>query len=91
MKLQPLRDAPGFARLKCFVKRAELVGVEVVQYQPDHLDIRVGLVHQPPHLVGWWAKSTAVRRPVTATCLQPPFGSQIMNRFRVPFRWYSVS
>ena len=29
------------------------------------------------------AKSTAVRRPVTSTCLHPPFGSQNMNRFRV--------
>ena len=77
MKLEAFSDAPSFARLKCFVERAELVGVEVVQYQPDHLGIRVGLVHQPPHL-----KSTAVRRSVTATCLHPPFG--IMNRFRVP-------
>ena len=51
MKLEALGDAPSFARLKCFVERAELVGVEVVQYQPDHLGIRVGLVHQPPHLV----------------------------------------
>ena len=25
----------------------------------------------------WCAKSTAVRRSVTATCLHPPFGSQI--------------
>ena len=33
-----------------FVERAGLVGVEVVQYQPDHLGIRVCLVHQPPHL-----------------------------------------
>ena len=35
MKLEALGDAPSFARLKCFVERAELVGVEVVQYQPD--------------------------------------------------------
>ena len=46
MKLEALGDAPSFARLKCFVERAELVGVEVVQYQPDHLGIRVGLLHQ---------------------------------------------
>ena len=88
MKLEALGDAPSFARLKCFVERAELVGVEVVQYQPDHLGIRVGLVTS--HRI-WCAKSTAVRRSVTSTCLHPPFGSQIMNRFRVPFRWYSVS
>ncbi len=29
MKLEALGDAPSFARLKCFVERAELVGVEV--------------------------------------------------------------
>ena len=47
MKLEALGDAPSFARLKCFVERAELVGVEVVQYQPDHLGIRVGLGSVP--------------------------------------------
>ena len=36
MKLEALGDASSFAGFKCFVERAELVGVEVVQYQPDH-------------------------------------------------------
>ena len=38
----------------------------------------------------WCAKSTECRS-VTSTCLHPPFGSQIMNRFRVPFRWYVIA
>ena len=33
MKLEALGDAPSFARLKCFVERAELVGVEVVRFR----------------------------------------------------------
>ena len=66
MKLESLVDAPSFARLKWFVERAELVGVEVVQYQPDHLGIRVGLRSTSHRMC--CAKSTAVRRSVTSTC-----------------------
>ena len=88
VKLQALGYTTRFGRSKCFVERAQLVGIEIVQHQPDDPGVGVRLVNQPAHLV---AKSTAVRRSVTSTCLHPPFGSQNMNRFRVPFRWYSVS
>ena len=88
MKLEALGDAPSFARLKCFVERAELVGVEVSS--TSLTTSASGYASSTSHRI-WCAKSTAVRRSVTSTCLHPPFGSQIMNRFRVPFRWYSVS
>ena len=88
VKLQPFSDALGFGWLKCFVERAGVVGVEVVHHQPDHLGIRVCLVHQPPHLAREVHGSAA---PGHLDMLHPPFGSQNMNRFRVPFRWYSVS
>ena len=35
---------------KCFVERAELVSMEVVQHQTDHIGMRIGLVYQPAHL-----------------------------------------
>ncbi len=88
MKLEALGDAPSFGWLKCCVERAELVGVEVVQ--TSRTTSASGYASSTSHRI-WCAKSTAVRRSVTSTGLQPPLGSQIMNRFRVPLRWYSVS
>ena len=77
------------------------MGVQVIQRHSDLLRFGVSSIRQPAHLMGEVfgevfgesakssAKSSMVRRSVTATCLQPASGSQVMNKFRVPLRWYS--
>ena len=52
MKLQPLGDTPGLWGRESLVQRRHPVGVQVVQDQANHRDLRVSLVHQPAHLVG---------------------------------------
>ena len=51
VKLQAFGYAAHLGRSKCLVERAQLVGVEIVQHQPDHCGVRIGLVHQPFHPV----------------------------------------
>ena len=88
VKLQAFGYAARLGRCKRFVERAQLVGVEIVQ--TSRITVASEYASSTSHFIRC-AKSTAVRCPVTSTCLHPPFGSQNMNRFRVPFRWYSVS
>ena len=52
VKLQPLGDTPCFRRREGLVKGRGPVGVQVVQNQPDYRNVGIGLIHQPPHLVG---------------------------------------
>ena len=86
VKLQAFGYAARLGRRKRFVERAGLVGVEIVQDQPDHCGVRICLVPATSSV------SEVHGSPAPgSTCLHPPFGSQNMNRFRVPFRWYSVS
>ena len=51
VKLQALSYTTRFGCSKCFVERAQLVGIEIVQHQPDDPGLGVGLVNQPAHLV----------------------------------------
>ena len=90
MELQPFYDAPGLgggeALGEALLEGSGAVGVQIVQDHPDRLDLRVGLVHQPAHLMGEVLHRAG---PVTATCRQPASGSQARNRLRVPSRRYS--
>ena len=56
MELQPFYDAPGLgggeALGEALLEGSGAVGVQIVQDHPDRLDLRVGLVHQPAHLMG---------------------------------------
>ena len=52
MKLQTLRYAPRLLRRKGLIQRRLAVGIEIAHHQADHRDIRVGLDHQPAHLIG---------------------------------------
>ena len=52
MELQPFGNPPGLRCRERFVPRRHAVSVQVVQDDPDHLDLRIGLVHQPSHLLG---------------------------------------
>ena len=52
MELQPFGNPPGLRCRERFVQRRHAVSVQVVQDDPDHLDLRIGLVHQPSHLLG---------------------------------------
>ena len=51
--------------------------VQIVENQPNHRDIGVGLIHQPPHLLSEVLHGAS------------PGGSQVRNRLRVPARSYS--
>ena len=51
VKLQALGYTTRFGRSKCFVERAGLVGIEIVQHQPYDPGLGVRLVNQPAHLV----------------------------------------
>ncbi len=52
MELQPLGDAPRLRRRERLVQRRLAMGVQIVQDHSNHRDIRIGLIHQPAHLVG---------------------------------------
>ena len=52
VKLQALQDPPCLRRVKGFVQRRRPVGIQVVQHHTNLLRLGVGLVRQPPHLVG---------------------------------------
>ena len=91
--LQALRirlpeSTAGVLGIEGFLVRAVLSEPLPAPPRGSHLRCQrwVSFIGQPPHLR---AKSTMVRRSVTATCLQPARGSHSMNRFRVPLRWYS--
>ena len=51
MELQPLGYAPGLSSRKGLVKRCHPMRVQIVENQPNHRDVGVGLIHHPPHLV----------------------------------------
>ena len=51
VQLQAFGYAARLGRRKRFVERAGLVGVEIVQDQPDHCGLRICLVNQPLHLM----------------------------------------
>ena len=60
VKLQAFHDAASLRRREGFVRRRHAMGVQslprtrygVVENDADHGGVRVGHVHQPPHLVG---------------------------------------
>ena len=52
VKLQPLGDAPRLRRRERLVQRRLAMGIQIVQNHSNHRDIRIGLVHQPAHLMG---------------------------------------
>jgi len=86
VKFELAGDAACLGRWKGGVQRSDLVGVEIVQHDANDLRIGIAFVHQP---LIWYAKSTVVRRSVTATWRQPASGSTIMNTLPVPLRRYS--
>src|SRR5215813_794371 len=43
---------PCLGRLERFVQRGDLMGIEIVQHNPNHDGFRVAFVHQPLHRVG---------------------------------------
>ncbi len=47
----PKWDRYRLGRRKGLVKRGHQMGVQIIENQPVHRDIWVGLIHQPPHLV----------------------------------------
>src|SRR5262245_16422504 len=51
VELQLLGQPPRFLRGKGFIERGWLMGVEIVQDDPDHLRPRIALINQPLHLV----------------------------------------
>ena len=51
VELQASGNPSGFGRLEGLAERGDVVGVEVVQHHANHLSMRIGLVHQPLHLV----------------------------------------
>ena len=51
MKLQLAGEAACFGRRERDVQGGDLVDVQVVQHDPDHLRIGIGFVRQPLHLV----------------------------------------
>ena len=51
MELQRFGYAPGLGRRRGFVKRRHPVSVHIVENQPDHRNIGVGLTHQLSHPV----------------------------------------
>ncbi len=52
VKLQPLGYAQGLRCRKGLVQRRLAMGVQVVLNHSNHPGLRVGLIHQPAHLVG---------------------------------------
>ena len=60
-KLQAFGYAARLGRCKRFVERGGLVGVEIVQDQPDHFGVRVCAVHQPLHL---WKSFSVAPEPI---------------------------
>ena len=47
VKLQAFGYTTRFGWFKCFVQRTQLVSIEVVQHQTDHIGMRIGLVEVP--------------------------------------------
>ena len=52
VKLQPFGNSPGLGSRERFVQRRLAMGIQIVQNHSNHRDLRVGLIHQPAHLVG---------------------------------------
>lgn len=52
VKFQPFGDAPSLRCGKDLLQGRNAVGVQIVQNQPDYRNMGIGLVHQPPHLLG---------------------------------------
>ena len=52
VKLQPFRNPSGRGRWERLVQRRRAVGVQVIQDQTHHRDLRIGFIHQPAHLKG---------------------------------------
>ena len=87
MELQPFRNPSGLGRWEGLVPRRRAAGVQVVQDQPHHRDLRIGFIHQPAHLMG----EVLHGAPLSHRHMRrhPASGSQARNRFRVPSRRYS--
>ena len=51
VKLEAFGDALSLSSRERLVKGRHAVSVQVVEDDPDHWSIRVGDIHQPPHLV----------------------------------------
>ncbi len=52
VELQPFNDTPDLRGREGLVQGSWTMGVQIIQDNPHHLGIRVGLVHQPTHLMG---------------------------------------
>ena len=78
MELQPFGNPPGLRCRERFVQRCHAVSVQVVQDDPDHLDLRIGLVHQPSHLLG-----KVLHRAQLGHLHVPPPGLRLAGREQV--------
>ena len=85
VKLQTLGYAAGLSRREMSRRETPIRGVQVVEYQPDHRDVGVGIVHQPLHLMGEVLHGALLGNGHVAH----PLGSQVRNRLRVPSLRYS--
>src|SRR5262245_10137149 len=52
MQLELPGDPPRFGRLKRFIERRDLMGIEIVQHDTNHRGFRVAFVYQPLHSMG---------------------------------------